>query len=302
MPKISVVIPTYNRAHFIKKAMNSVLEQTYQDFEIVIVDDGSKDNTEEVVQSIKDERIRYIRHEKNKGEAGARNTGIENSKGEYIAFLDTDVTWSKDKLEKQFNILETSPADVGVVFTGVEFIDYKTQNVVSRWIIRENVNEKVFDSIGGAPDPPSMFIRKSAFLDVGLYDENIPFNVDTEMDIRLAKKYKFILIDEFLTFSTVNHERLSNSPDIDHIKGLEIIYEKHKDVLTKSYCYSLCTRVAGNYMLKKDFKNAKKFLISALKYKPYKVKTLISVILVYTIPSLNFMFYKKKYKYQQNKN
>ena len=143
MPKISVVIPTYNRAHLIKKAINSVFEQTYQDFEIVIIDDGSKDNTEEIVKSINDGRIRYIKHEKNKGEAGARNTGIENSKGEYIAFLDTDVTWSKDKLEKQLNILESSPADVGVVFTGVEFIDYKTQEVVSRWIIRENVNEKM---------------------------------------------------------------------------------------------------------------------------------------------------------------
>ena len=299
MPKTSVIIPTYNRAHFIKKAINTVLEQTYQDFEIVIVDDGSKDNTEEVVNGIKDDRIRYIKHEKNKGEAGARNTGIKNSKGEYIAFLDTDVTWSRDKLERQFNILESSPEDVGVVFTGVEFIDYKTQEVASRWIIRENVNEKVFDSIAGAPDPPSMFIRKSAFLDVGLFDESIPFNVDTEMDIRLAKKYKFVLIDEFLTFSTVNHERLSNSPDIDHIKGLEIIYEKHKDDLTRSYCYNLCNRVAGNYMLKKDFKKAKKFLFSALKNKPYKIKTLFSYILTLVLPNLNYILYKKKYQLKQ---
>jgi glycosyltransferase involved in cell wall biosynthesis len=301
MPKTSVIIPTYNRAHFIKKAINTVLEQTYQDFEIIIIDDGSQDNTEKVVKSIKDDRIRYIKREKNGGEHAARNTGIENSKGEYIAFLDSDVTWSKDKLEKQFNILESSPADVGIVFCGVQFVDYETQKVVSEWIIRENVNEKVFDSIGAAPDPPSMFVRKSALLDVGLFDESIPFNVDTEMDIRLAKKYKFVLIDEFLVFSSVNHERLSTSPDIDHIKGLEIIYEKHKDVLTKSYCYNLCNRVAGNYMIKRDFKNAKKFLISALKYKPYKVKTLISVFLMYTLPGLNFILYKKKYKYRQNK-
>jgi hypothetical protein len=112
----------------------------------------------------------------------------------------------------------------------------------------------------------------------------------------LAKKYKFVLIDEYLTFSIVNHERLSTSPYVDHVKGLEIIYEKHKDVLTRSYCYRLCNRVAGNYIFKKDYKNGKKFLISALKYRPYKIKTIISLVLVSTFPKLNNYLYQKKYR------
>ncbi len=84
-------------------------EQTYQDFEIIIVDDGSKDNTEEVIKNIDDNRIRYIKHNINRGSSAARNTGIENSKGKYIAFLDSDVIWLRDKLEKQINIFKIFP-------------------------------------------------------------------------------------------------------------------------------------------------------------------------------------------------
>jgi len=89
-PTVSVIIPTYNRAHTIGRAIKSVLNQTYQDFEIIVVDDGSTDNTEEVVKSFRDKRIRYIQHKKNKGAAAARNTGIKSAKGKYIAFQDSD--------------------------------------------------------------------------------------------------------------------------------------------------------------------------------------------------------------------
>jgi len=80
-PKVSVVIPTYNRAHLVGRAIRSVLNQTYQDFEIIVVDDGSTDNTKEVVKSFNDPRIRYIRHEKNRGGSAARNTGIRAARG-----------------------------------------------------------------------------------------------------------------------------------------------------------------------------------------------------------------------------
>jgi len=91
-PKVSVIIPTYNRAHLIGRAIQSVLNQTYQDFELIVVDDGSTDNTNEVIKefSQKDKRILYIKHDKNKGGSAARNTGIKAARGEYIAFQDSD--------------------------------------------------------------------------------------------------------------------------------------------------------------------------------------------------------------------
>src|SRR2546429_9117536 len=118
MPKVSVIIPTYNRAEFLCSAITSVLNQTFHNFEIIVVDDASQDHTREVMNSLGDKRIRYIRHEKNKGVAATRNTGLVNAKGTYIAFLDDDDEWLPEKLQKQFNLLESCQNIVGVVYTG----------------------------------------------------------------------------------------------------------------------------------------------------------------------------------------
>src|SRR3989442_437688 len=104
MSKVSVIIPTYNRAEFLGLALTSVLNQTFQDFEILIIDDNSQDSTQEVVTNFGDERIKYIRHDVNKRVAAARNTGVANSNGEYIAFLDDDDEWFPDKLQIQLDL------------------------------------------------------------------------------------------------------------------------------------------------------------------------------------------------------
>jgi len=122
-PTVSVIISTYNRAHLIGRAIQSVLNQTYQDFEVIVVDDGSTDNTEEIVKSFNDPRIRYIRHEKNKGAAAARNTGIKAARGKYIAFQDSDDEWLPEKLEKQMKVFENAPPEAGVVYTDMQRIN-----------------------------------------------------------------------------------------------------------------------------------------------------------------------------------
>lgn len=106
-PKVSVIIPTYNRAHIISRAIQSVLDQTYQDLEIIIVDDGSTDNTESVIKSFNDKRIIYNKsNNKNKGVASARNIGVKLSRAEYIAFQDSDDVWYPYKLEKIMKVIE----------------------------------------------------------------------------------------------------------------------------------------------------------------------------------------------------
>lgn len=103
---VSIITPTYNCAKFIGATIESVLNQTYQNFEMIIVDDASKDNTEEVVNSFKDKRIKYIRLSKNSGPAVARNRAMEEAKGKYMAFLDSDDLWKREKLEKQINFIK----------------------------------------------------------------------------------------------------------------------------------------------------------------------------------------------------
>ena len=108
---ISVVLPSYNRAHILPRAIESILGQTYKDIELIIVDDGSSDNTAEVVGSFSDSRIVYVRQE-NAGACAARNNGIAHARGDYIAFQDSDDIWHQDKLEKQLATLQNTGADV----------------------------------------------------------------------------------------------------------------------------------------------------------------------------------------------
>jgi teichuronic acid biosynthesis glycosyltransferase TuaG len=121
---ISVVIPAYNSERTIDKTISSVLNQSYDKFEIIIIDDGSQDNTVEVVNTIanKDKRIRLFRNEKNLGVSATRNRGISLAKGDWIAFLDSDDMWSTDKLEKQIKFINNNE-HVNLLFTGSSFID-----------------------------------------------------------------------------------------------------------------------------------------------------------------------------------
>src|SRR5581483_9476839 len=135
MAKVSVIILTYGeRANLLQGALRSVQRQSYQDFEIVVVDDGSRGRTAEIVRHLGDPRIRYLRHPANRGEAAARNTGLKNSSGEYVAFLDDDDEWLPSKLEKQAALLDSSPERVGLVYTGFWRIHGCTRDVLGRWI------------------------------------------------------------------------------------------------------------------------------------------------------------------------
>lgn len=109
---ISVIIPTYNRANVIRRSIDSVLNQTYKDLELIIIDDNSSDNTEQIINDINDKRLRYIKLNENKGACFARNYGITISKGEYIAFQDSDDEWCLDKLKLQYDYLEKRNLDV----------------------------------------------------------------------------------------------------------------------------------------------------------------------------------------------
>ena len=176
--KVSVIISTYNRANLLPRAVNSILAQTYTDFELIIVDDGSTDGTDEVILQFSDSRIRYVRHETNRGAAATRNTGIAHAKGEYIAFLDDDDECTPNRLADQVAVLDANP-DVGMVYGWIEEMNDSTGTVrIPRNVQNRNRGQAAFDAaLTGVGDTASMFypcIRLSIVRRVGGFDELLP--------------------------------------------------------------------------------------------------------------------------------
>ena len=176
-PKVSVIIATYNRAALLPRAVNSVLAQTYTDFELIIVDDRSSDDTQEVIRTFTDPRIRVIRHEANRGAAAARNTGISEARGEYIAFLDDDDECMPNRLADQVSVLDANP-DVGMVYGWIEEINDATgARRVPRNVQNTHRGRAAFEAaLTGVSDTASMFnpcIRASVVQQIGGFDERL---------------------------------------------------------------------------------------------------------------------------------
>ena len=200
MPKVSVIIPAYNLMAYLPETIANVLEQTYQDFEVVVVDDGSTDNTARWVESVEDPRVRLV-SQPNMGLSAASNTGVINARGEYITFLDADDLWEKSKLAQQVAVLDSHP-EIGVVYTWVTYINEageSTGRVVRAtaegyiWQQTIEVNQIECGSVA--------MIRRSCFDRVGLFDTNLrSYAPDWDMWLRLALEYQFKVIPQSLVY------------------------------------------------------------------------------------------------------
>lgn len=280
-PEVSVVIPTYNRAHLISRAIQSVLDQTYQDFEIIVVDDGSIDNTEEIIKSFKDDRVIYIRHRENKGPSAARNTGIKASKGEYIAFQDSDDEWFTEKLEKQIEVFDNCSPEVGVVYSGFFRIESGKKIYIpkSKVIQKEgNIHEELLK--GNFIGTPSVLIKKKCFEKAKFFDENMPALEDWDLWIEISKHYtfKYINIPLLDSYSTPNGV---NTNQVSLAKALEILiinyledFKKNKKNLSKYYL------IIGHLLcLNGDLNNGRNYLIKAAKTNHLNIKPEILIFI-----------------------
>ena len=191
-PTVTVVIPSYNSLRYIAETMETVFNQTYQDFEVLIVNDGSTDGTAEWIEQLskKESRVRMI-SQANKGLPGARNTGIKQARGKYIAILDADDLWEPTKLEKQVDSLDNNP-EVGLCYTWTALADSEgnsTGRVVASHAqgnVWQQLTEMNMVCCGSTP-----MIRRSCFDDVGLFDENLRFSEDWDMWLRIAAGISF---------------------------------------------------------------------------------------------------------------
>ena len=212
MPRVSVIIPTHNRSRLLGAAVASVLRQSFQDFEIIIVDDASTDGTEAFVRALADERIRYLKHSTHRNVSAARNTGVLGSRGELLAFLDDDDEWLPSKLERQLNVLDECALVVGGVYTGFAMVDRTTGNVMGTIVPSKGghiLHELCRHNCIGTAS--TMVLRRKCLEEVGLFDETVDYGEEYDMWIRLARRFEFTYLEEPLVRYSVHPAQLSTN-------------------------------------------------------------------------------------------
>ncbi len=207
---VSVVIPTHNRVDLLPRAIESVLNQTYKDIELIVVSDGSTDGTDELMAKYaNDSRIKYINYKPAQGGNYARNTGIKAAKGEYIAFLDDDDEWFPNKLEEQLEVIE-SHDNIGLVYTGTHVI-YADEGVEYPSIPHASgdLSVKILwaNCVGSTT---TVMVRKSVLDKVGIFDEKLPALQDYDLWIRICQESRVGVVSKEL----VNYYNYSNSGQV----------------------------------------------------------------------------------------
>lgn len=281
MPKVSIIVPTHNRARMLRAAIASVLDQSHQDFEIVVIDDGSTDDTEAAVARFRDARIHYSRNPKNLGESGSRNAGLARATGEYIGFVDDDDTWLPTKLAAQVGLLDRCPKKVGGVYTGYFRIDAATGATIDTILPDKRGN--VYDdlrSYNWVGTPSTVLLRRECFDKAGQFDEQLKFGPDYDMWIRISKFYEFEFIRQPLVRYTVHANRLSaDIPTMlsgktahlakypDYFAGDRRAYGGHFLALGVLYCYN------------RKLSEGRAALRRAIRIYPYEVRSYLNLFL-----------------------
>lgn len=230
-PLISVVIPTYNREKTILRALNSVLGQTYSNIEVIVVDDGSTDATVQIVGNCADKRIRLICLSRNQGANRARNVGISEAKGEYVAFQDSDDEWMADKLEKQLAyMLQTA---VKAVYCPYILFDAGKTRIIPECYMdldrcEKNVAEvlKKINIVG----TPTLMVKRELFSEIGMFDEGMKRRQDYEFMIRLVKKEPLGYVEEPLVKAYRMEQSISSNTHLI-LEAYARIFEKHSDFI-----------------------------------------------------------------------
>jgi len=244
MPKVSVVIPTYNRQRLVQDTIDSVLRQTFEDLELIVIDDGSTDDTRRVLQDRYGTRLRYV-YQENQGESAARNHGIALAGGEYVAFVDSDDLWHAQKLERQVKVFDADPG-VGLVSTQAYWINYqglelrKTPDGQGRQGDAISWGELVLDNViaGGGS---SALIRKECLERTRGFDQSIRFGEEWDLWIRIAHDYRVHQIPAPLVYYRLNP--FGTRSWAPRAAEAETMYREHLMIVRKAFEQPACAPV-----------------------------------------------------------
>jgi glycosyltransferase involved in cell wall biosynthesis len=235
-PLFSVIVPVFNRKELLIRAIDSVLAQTFSSFEIIVVDDNSTDGTMEFIQGLQNDKIRILSNTKTKGASGARNTGLEIAKGEWVAFLDSDDWWDLNKLNVTKEHIDLN-SSFDVFYSSCYYVNMagELNPIPTKGIKGE------FSSALGRMNPirgfSSLVVKRESLKMVSGFDENLPARQDVDLYFRLSKTAKFYFIPKLLAFiSFANHDKISSN-QYNRLYGWIMVYKKHKLKMKKSDHY-----------------------------------------------------------------
>jgi glycosyltransferase involved in cell wall biosynthesis len=276
-PLVTVVVTCYNYGRYLKGCLESVLSQTYKHIEILVIDDGSTDNTPEVIKPFTElSNLRYI-HQSNAGQAHAKNVGIKNSNGDFIAFLDADDRWCPEKLEKQMPCFDNP--NVGVVYCRARYLDENNlefeydmtseylqprRGKVTEWLIFDNFVQF-----------SSTVVKNNCFEELGTFDETLKMGIDWDLWLRISPSYHFDFVDERLFYYRMGHSgQMSKNMEERHRCSDRIMnnfLESHLGLVSpctirKANAVTCCGR--GEYYRSIDRKKSTLYFLYALKINP----------------------------------
>ncbi len=272
---VSIIIPSYNREELIERSVRSVLNQTYKDLEVIVVDDCSTDNTMQVLKGIDDERLRVYQLEKNSGACVARNKGIELAKGEYIAFQDSDDEFLPTKIEKQIEILKRD--DVDVCVCQIDRVGYKSSYESGLY---PDIEEGIIDFdilLKRSTISTQMIVGKRKVFEDIQFDNEMPRFQDFDLVIRIGKKYNVYFLKEPLCKVYLQNDSITKS-NVKGIKAYERIIEKYSDIWPShrlAYC-NILQNLGAAYTLEGEHKPS--IYSEILKYN-FSIKILLKYIL-----------------------
>ena len=237
--KISVIIPSYNRANTIVRAIESARGQSYSVSEIIVVDDASSDNTSETVQAIDDNRIRYCCLEKNRGAAGARNYGVSQARYDMIAFLDSDDIWHSDKIEKQVE-LKKKNADLRLIYTAYARIYDSSEEIYPDLSGNIRLDGDMLSQIlcENTAGTGTILMEKSLFDEIGGFDESLRSLEDWDMVIRAAKKTPFGFVPEVLADALFISDGITSNMD-EYFRSRCLMMKKYRQYYLDTDTFNL---------------------------------------------------------------
>lgn len=274
MPLVSVVVPFYNKKKWLPEALNSVLSQTYNNIEVIVVDDGSKEDISDLPE-LKDDRVKLFRND-NSGPAYARNFGIIQSNGKYIAFLDSDDFWEKNKLEVQILAMEKNNA-VWSQHNYYYYYDDGKKKKINTYKYRGNEKRQLF--LSWRVQTSSVTVRRKEVVENNIrYDERRRFGEDDAFYYLLAKRYSLLCIDEYLAYFRI-HGANSGTSVLNQLLNRAHIWQEHKnDIFFNDntrrivrYVYRYCSWCSKIIDLRKGKSNTLVSLMYAPAWMIYKL-------------------------------